>query len=151
MHHQQGRLGISLTMECIIPVNQAQSMLCLAVAVTTRFDKSGYWCLDKILWRKNCLHGRCRSHVSLTPGSRGSAVIFKISVVGDTDIDIDTEPRDYVMWAYVFSATSSGSCSNYALRRTAVENEPVFGEEAANALHHNFYVAGLLKFIEDLD
>ena len=55
------------------------------------------------------------------------------------------------MCAYVFSATSSASCSNYALYRTAVENEPVLGEEAANALHHNFYVAGLLKFIEDLD
>ena len=55
------------------------------------------------------------------------------------------------MCAHVFGATSSASCSNYALRRTAVENEAVFGEAAANALHHNFYVDDLLKSIEDLD
>ena len=32
-----------------------------------------------------------------------------------------------------------------------MENEAVFGEAAANALHHNFYVDNLLKSIEDLD
>ena len=32
-----------------------------------------------------------------------------------------------------------------------MENEAVFGEAAANALHHNFYVDDLLKSIEDLD
>ena len=55
------------------------------------------------------------------------------------------------MCAHVFGATLSASCSNYALHRTAVENEAVFGEAAANALHHNFYVDDLLKSIEDLD
>ena len=61
------------------------------------------------------------------------------------------EPHDYVMCAQVFGAISSVSCSNYALCRTAVENEAVFGEAAADALHHNFYVDHLLKSIEDLD
>ena len=55
------------------------------------------------------------------------------------------------MCAHVFGATSSASCSNYALCRAAVENEAVFGEAAANALHHNFYVDDILKSIEDLD
>ena len=32
-----------------------------------------------------------------------------------------------------------------------MENEAVFGEAAANAFHHNFYVDDLLKSIEDLD
>ena len=65
--------------------------------------------------------------------------------------DIDTEPHDYVMCAHVFDATSSARCSNYALRRTVVENEAVFGQAAANALHYNFYVDDLLKSIKDLD
>ena len=65
--------------------------------------------------------------------------------------DIDTEHHDHVMCAHVFGATSSASCSNYALCRAAVENEAVFGEAAANALHHNFYVDDILKSIEDLD
>ena len=33
---------------------------------------------------KNCLLGRCSIHVLSGPGSRGSAVIFKISVVGES-------------------------------------------------------------------
>ena len=65
--------------------------------------------------------------------------------------DIDTEPHDYVRRAHVFGATLSASCSNYALRRTAAENEAAFGETAASSLHHNLYVDDLLKSIEDLD
>ena len=49
------------------------------------------------------------------------------------------------MGVHVFGATSSVSCSNYALHRTAVENEEnkFFEEIAASALHHNFYVDDL--------
>ena len=57
---------------------------------------------------------------------------------------IDREPDDYVMCVHVFGAILSASCSNYALRRTAVENEAIFGEAATSALHHNFYVDDLL-------
>ena len=53
------------------------------------------------------------------------------------------------MYAHVFGATLSASCSNCALHRTAVENEAVLGEAAADTLHHNFYVDNLLKSIED--
>ena len=55
------------------------------------------------------------------------------------------------MCVHVFGATSSASCSNYALRRTAKENEEVLGEVAASAHHHNFYVDNLLKSVEHLD
>ena len=37
------------------------------------------------------------------------------------------------------------------MHRTAVENEAVFEETAASALHHNFHVDDLLKSTEDLD
>ena len=43
--------------------------------------------------------------------------------------DIDTEPHDYVMCAHVFRATSSASCSNYALRRTAVKMKQFLGKQ----------------------
>ena len=55
------------------------------------------------------------------------------------------------MCEHVFGAIKSASCSSYALCRTSLENEAVFGETAASALHHNFYVDDLLKSIEDLD
>lgn len=50
--------------------------------------------------------------------------------------DTDSEPYDYLMCAYIFGATSSASCANYALRRATVDNEAVFGEVAARVLQH---------------
>ena len=64
---------------------------------------------------------------------------------------IDRKPHDYVTCAHVFGATLSAACSNYALQRTAMENEAVLGEAAASALHHNFYVDDFLKSTEHLD
>ena len=55
------------------------------------------------------------------------------------------------MCAHVFGAKLSASYSNYALHRSDVENETVFGEASASALHHNIYVDDLLKSIEDLN
>ena len=48
----------------------------------------------------------------------------------------------------LLGATSLASCSNYELHRTAVENKTDFGEAAASAPHHNFYVDDLLNSIE---
>ena len=45
---------------------------------------------------------------------------------------------------------SSPSCSNYALRRTSVDYEIEFGEDAAKALPRNFYVDDLLKSVSDV-
>ena len=63
---------------------------------------------------------------------------------------IEKEPQDFVMCAHVFGGTSSASCSNYALHRTAVESQSIYGR-AAEALHHNFYVDDLLKSMRDLE
>ena len=55
------------------------------------------------------------------------------------------------MCAHVFGGTSSPSCSNYALKRTAVDGETKFGKEAAETLQNNFYVDDLLKSVDDED
>ena len=65
--------------------------------------------------------------------------------------DIEKEPQDSVMCVHVFGGTSSASCLNYALCRTAVESESIYGRAAAEALHHNFYVDDLLKSMRDLE
>ena len=49
------------------------------------------------------------------------------------------------------SAILAASCLNYALRGTAVQNEPGFRKVAASALYHNSYVDDPLKSKEDLD
>ena len=51
----------------------------------------------------------------------------------------------------MFGGTSSGSCSNYDLRRIAVDNEAEFGKAAASTLLNNFYVDDLLKSIGNIN
>ena len=55
------------------------------------------------------------------------------------------------MCAHLFGDTSSGGCSNYALHRTAVDNEADFRKAAASTLHYNFYVDDLLKSVGDIN
>ena len=42
------------------------------------------------------------------------------------------------MFADVFGGTSSASCSNYALRGTAIDKS-IFGKAISEALQNNFY------------
>ena len=51
------------------------------------------------------------------------------------------------MYVHIFARVSSGACSNYALKITAVENKEKFGKEAAQTLKNNFYVDDLLKSV----
>ena len=52
------------------------------------------------------------------------------------------------MCVHVFGSTSSPGCCNYALRKTAIDNEVRYGEETSKTLLHNFYVDDLLKLVE---
>ena len=60
------------------------------------------------------------------------------------DGDPDKEISDYEMTAHVFGETSSPSCSNFALRRTAKDNEQQHGKEITQILDRSFYVNNLL-------
>ena len=44
---------------------------------------------------------------------------------------------------------SSGASRNYALKRTAMENELIYEKEAAETVRNNVYVDELLKSVED--
>ena len=59
--------------------------------------------------------------------------------------NLDAEPEDYRMCVHLFGGTHSPSVCNYALRRTAIDNESKFGQEAASTLFRNFYVDDMLK------
>ena len=54
------------------------------------------------------------------------------------------------MNVHVFGGTSSPSCCNYALKKTALDNEPNFHSDVALTLKRNFYVDDLLKFVKDV-
>ena len=52
---------------------------------------------------------------------------------------------------HVFGSLSCGACSNYALKRTAIENKQIYGKVAAETLTNYFYVDDLLKSVVDED
>ena len=53
------------------------------------------------------------------------------------------------MCAHVFGGVSSTSCSNYALKRTVTDNADQYGQEAAEVARSSFYVADLLKSVDN--
>jgi len=56
------------------------------------------------------------------------------------DGNTDADPEDYQMCVHLFGGVSSPSCSNFALKMTAADNERKFGTEADHTLRKNFYV-----------
>ena len=61
----------------------------------------------------------------------------------------DLSPQSYHMNVHVFGGASSPSCSNYALRKTAADNENKYRSEVAETLRNNFYVDGMLKSVSN--
>ena len=59
------------------------------------------------------------------------------------DSDPDKEIIDYEMTAHVFGGTSSPSCSDFGLRRTAKDNEQQHGKEITQILEISFYADNL--------
>ena len=59
--------------------------------------------------------------------------------------NIEEEPSDFAMCAHVFGGVLSASCSNYALKRTVIDNADQYGQEGADVVRSNFYVDDLLK------
>ena len=55
------------------------------------------------------------------------------------------------MRAHVFESVAFGACSNYALKRTVIENKYIYDKEAAETFRNNFYVDDLLNSLEDED
>ena len=59
--------------------------------------------------------------------------------------DLGNEPQDYQMTVHLFGATSSPSGSNFALKKTALDNSSDFSHETVQTVLHNFYVDDCLK------
>ncbi|XP_006815778.1 uncharacterized protein LOC100370012 [Saccoglossus kowalevskii] len=64
------------------------------------------------------------------------------------DDDLSRNPEVYRMAVHLFGAKSSPSCSNTALRRTAIDNNEMFKSDVVNTVLKNFYVDDCLKSYE---
>ena len=56
------------------------------------------------------------------------------------DGDVSQEPEEHRLTVHPFGAVSSPACANFALKRTAHDNENDLGAEPANFLCKDFYV-----------
>ena len=65
------------------------------------------------------------------------------------DHNIDEDPIDFAMCAYVLGGASSASCANYALRRTSVDNVEESGKEAAD-ICINMRISSICAGVVDL-
>ena len=61
------------------------------------------------------------------------------------------EVEELEMCVHLFGDKSSPTCSNYALKRTSVDYQIDFGEDAAKTLRKNFYVDDMLKSSPDAE
>ena len=61
--------------------------------------------------------------------------------------DVHQPLAEYRMAVHLFGAVSSPSCANYALKRTAKDNEGVMNPEVLETIKKNFYVDDLLKSV----
>ena len=61
------------------------------------------------------------------------------------------EGEKFEMCVYLFGGKSSPSCCNYALKRTPVDYQIDFGEDAAKTLRKKFYVDDMLKSFPDVE
>ena len=62
--------------------------------------------------------------------------------------DKNSEIVDHEMCIHLFGAVSSPSSSDYALKRTAVDNSSSFGVDASETVMKNFYIDDLLKSVK---
>ena len=64
------------------------------------------------------------------------------------DGNLNEEPVDHRMEVHLFGATSSPSCSNFALRRAADDNKGEFTDEVVKTIKRNFYVDDWPKSVD---
>ncbi|KAL0187614.1 hypothetical protein M9458_014713, partial [Cirrhinus mrigala] len=63
--------------------------------------------------------------------------------------DISQPLEEFRMTVHLFGAVSSPSCANFALRKTADDNEGKVDPEVLSTIHNNFYVDDCLKSVSD--
>ena len=62
--------------------------------------------------------------------------------------DLDAPLEEYRLVVYLFGAVSSPSIANFALKKTASDNEEEYGAIVANTLRKNFYVNDCLRSVD---
>lgn len=94
------------------------------------------WSIDKIPPGSGRIYVRRTSYVQLglCKPEDPSALRFLWWPHGNLDL----EPEEFMMTTHPFGAVSSPSCTNFALRKTAADNQGNFSNEAVRTVAQNF-------------
>ncbi|XP_074641169.1 uncharacterized protein LOC141898922 [Tubulanus polymorphus] len=68
-----------------------------------------------------------------------------------TDRNLNEAATEYRMRVHLFGTTSSPTCSNFALRKTAIDNRSLFASDVADTVLRNFYVDDCLRSVLSVD
>ena len=63
----------------------------------------------------------------------------------------ENKTQEFRMTVHLFGATSSPTCSNFAVLKTAEDNQHLFDNEVIESVKKNFYVDDCLKSVESVD
>ncbi|XP_048011443.1 uncharacterized protein LOC125244827 [Megalobrama amblycephala] len=61
--------------------------------------------------------------------------------------DFTQNPKEYRMLVHIFGAVSSPSCANFALQKTADDNELFYHPQVVNTIRESFYVDDCVKSV----
>ena len=67
------------------------------------------------------------------------------------DGDMNRPLEEFQKTVHLFGAVSSPSCANFALRKTATDNESNYDEKVISTILKNFYVDNCLKSVQTVD
>ncbi|CAM1305253.1 Uncharacterised protein r2_g1501 [Pycnogonum litorale] len=67
------------------------------------------------------------------------------------DGDLEQHPVEYEMLVHLFGATSSPSCTVFALKQTANDNTDIFDSSITNVVHRSFYIDDCLQPVDSID
>lgn len=67
------------------------------------------------------------------------------------DGNLDSDPGEFQMRVHLFGGTSSTSCANFALKKTAQDNKADFNPETIQTVERDFYVDDCLKSVPTED
>lgn len=65
--------------------------------------------------------------------------------------NLDLEPEEYMITVHLFGAVSSPTCANFALKKTAFDNQADFHSETVKTVEQNFHMDECLKSVDSED
>ena len=86
-------------------------------------------------------------HLARVPENQKSLLRFVWWEHGNPRMEVE----GFQMCVHLFRGKSSPSCSNYVLKRTSVDYQIDFGEDAGKTPRNDFYVNDMLKSSPDVE